>query len=96
MKNKTKAKIYTIYINEINEDWDIYYLGTSKDIDWYMCEGNTIQEVIDATPDIVSDLSEARAERIQKKAEAEKEKIDYTRVCKLHYSFTSAQHFTLA
>ena len=45
-----------IKIQYFNEDWDEYYLATSKDIQWFYAEWNTIEEVMENSEIILNDL----------------------------------------
>jgi len=59
----------TVDIKKIQENWDTYFLATSKDISWFLVEWNTLDDIIDISPDVADSLIKARNKKISRQRE---------------------------
>ncbi len=76
-----KSMIIRIVIEEITEGKDTYFLATSPDIEGFMAEADSYEEIKEITPSLILDMLKSRLEREEEK----KAKLNVN----LNYSFSS-------
>ena len=81
-----------ITIKEINENWDIYYLATSKDIPWFFAESDSKDDIIPTSERVLRMLLKERQKREAMKKKSAECTQDYNTALK--YSFKT--QFSLA
>lgn len=53
----------TVQVYQINEWNDVYYLAKSEDVPWFLCEWNSLDEITELTPGVLTNLLKTRVKR---------------------------------
>ncbi len=56
---KNLPPIIRIFIEEYNENWISYFLWTSPELEWFLVEANSIEELKEETPWVIKMYIEA-------------------------------------
>lgn len=76
--------IIRVIVEEIIEGKDTYFLATSPDIEGFMAEADSYEEIKEITPGLIMDMLKAKLKREEEK----KVKMEIN----LNYSFSSLQN----
>jgi len=79
-----KSMIIRVIVEEITEGKDTYFLATSPDIEGFMAEAESYEEIKEITPGLIMDMLKAKLQREEEK----KVKMEIN----LNYSFSSLQN----
>ncbi len=58
--------MYKILVQKHMEDGKVYYLGTCKQVPWFLVEWNTKEEIHKLAPVIMKEFLSAKIERVAK------------------------------
>ena len=69
MSTAMSPKVIRITIEEIVQDGEKYYLARSPDVRWFLTQTDTIEEMMELAPQVMSDFLEASKKIMEKEQE---------------------------
>ena len=93
---KKLPSIIHILIEEYNEDWTTYFLWTSPELEGLLIEANTIDDLKEKAPWVISMYIKSANEIEKEKKDAFIKKILSSKTLNIFYNWEWKQQLTLA